>query len=106
VPENEDPRAERRMLLAIANQPIATNPTATVGADVSRFQRSTVPGRADRADPRAEDRQAMRDVIGAIASRQAPPATVTAPAAPERPVGPVVRIARGNNVTLVPVGAN
>jgi pilus assembly protein CpaB len=105
VPHSDDPRAERRMLLAIANQPIATNPTATVGADVSRFQRSTVPGRgSERADPRVEDRQVMREMIGAIASRQAPP--VAAPNAPARPVGPVVRVARGNNVTIVPVGAN
>jgi pilus assembly protein CpaB len=109
VPENADPRAERRMLLAIANQPIATNPTVTVGGDVSRFQRTTVPARAAaRPDPRTEDRQAVREMIGAIASRQAPAVTAPsspAPAAP-RPMGPVVRIVRGNNVTLVPVGAN
>ncbi len=46
VPENADPRAERQMLLAIASRPIDTNPTYTVGSDVSRFQRSSVPGRA------------------------------------------------------------
>src|SRR5688572_17959644 len=43
VPENEDPKAERRMLLAIANRPVDTSTTFTVGADVSRYQRSTVP---------------------------------------------------------------
>ena len=31
------------MLLAIANRPIDTNTTYTVGGDVSRFQRSSVP---------------------------------------------------------------
>ena len=88
VPQSDDPRAERRMLLAVANQPIDTNTTYTVGADVSRFQRSSVPGRAsDNSQPRAS--------AGA-----APAAGVDG-----RPVGPVVRIARGNNVTLVPVGA-
>jgi pilus assembly protein CpaB len=82
VPESDDPRAERRMLLAIANRPIDTNTTYTVGSDVSRFQRSSVPGRA-QAD-------------GAPASGGAPAGV---------PTGPVVRIARGNNVTIVPVGA-
>lgn len=84
VPENDDPRAERRMLLAIANRPIDTNTTYTVGSDVSRFQRSTVPSRAP-----------------------APGATGagSAPAIPGVAMGPVVRVARGNNVTIVPVGA-
>src|SRR3954463_12440267 len=45
VPANADPRAERQMLLAISSRPIDSNTTFTVGADVSRFQRSTVPGR-------------------------------------------------------------
>ena len=48
VPETDDPAAERQMLLAIASRPIDTNTTYTVGADVSRFQRSTVPGKAAR----------------------------------------------------------
>ena len=87
VPENADPRAERQMLLAIASQPIDTNTTYTVGADVSRFQRSTVPGRA-------------RDAAAAGTSQ---PASGGVPA--DRPLGPVVRVARGNKVTYVPVGA-
>jgi pilus assembly protein CpaB len=86
VPQNEDPRAERRMLLAIANQPVDSNTTFTVGADVSRFQRATVPA------PRRE------------ATATAPAPATGAPAV-DRPVGPVVRVARGNSVTLVPVGA-
>ena len=44
VPESDDPKAERQMLLAIASKPADSNTTYTVGADVSRFQRSTVPG--------------------------------------------------------------
>jgi pilus assembly protein CpaB len=86
VPETDDPNAERRMLLAIANQPIDTHSTYTVGADVSRFQRGSIPGRA----PQQTDNQG-----GAAA----PAAGGETP-----PIGPVVRIARGNNVTLVPVG--
>jgi len=90
VPENADPRAERQMLLAIASRPIDTNTTYTVGSDVSRFQRSSVPGR-----PHAEGNNAPAG-SGASASSGIPG---------DRPLGPVVRIARGNNVTIVPVGA-
>jgi pilus assembly protein CpaB len=90
VPENADPRAERQMLLAVASRPIDTNTTYTVGSDVSRFQRSTVPGR-----PRAEGNNAP-------AGNAAPAPSI---AAGDRPLGPVVRIARGNIVTVVPVGA-
>ena len=86
VPQNDDPNAERRMLLAIANQPIDTNTTYTVGGDVSRFQRSTVPTRQSNT--------------AAVTSGAAP-----APGIPGQPIGPVVRIARGNSVTVVPVGA-
>ena len=87
--QNGDPNAERQMLLAVANRPIDTGSTYSVGADVSRFQRSTVPGRA------REQRTTRRRHREARAQR-----TRTA-----GQLGPVVRIARGNNVTLVPVGA-
>ena len=50
------------MLLAIASQPIDTNTTYTVGADVSRFQRSTVPGR----------QQAQQGVGGGCGRRRCP----------------------------------
>jgi pilus assembly protein CpaB len=87
VPENADPRAERQMLLAIASRPIDTNPTFTVGSDVSRFQRSSVPGRPNNGNNGGSS----------MPSRSGLPS--------DRPEGPVVRIARGNNVTYVPVGA-
>ncbi len=87
VPQSDDPRAERRMLLAIANRPTDTNTTYTVGSDVSRFQRSSVPGRP-------------RDGGAPASGSSAAPVN-----ADLRPAGPVVRVARGNNVTLVPVGA-
>ena len=91
VPQTDDPNAERRMLLAISNQPIDTNTTYTVGSDVSRFQRSSVPSR-----PREQSNDSARG------SGNLQRTTTTAPV----PTGPVVRVARGNNVTLVPVGAN
>lgn len=88
VPQNGDPNAERQMLLAVANRPIDGGSTYSVGADVSRFQRSTVPGRAreNNSAPAASGGSGPVNVEG-------------------RPAGPVVRVARGNNVTLVPVGA-
>ncbi|MDQ4087645.1 MAG: Flp pilus assembly protein CpaB [Pseudomonadota bacterium] len=93
VPQTDDPRAERRMLLAIANQPIDSNTTYTLGSDVSRFERGTVPRRAPQ--------QANNNNTAAPAPVPAAPAA----SGETRPIGPVVRIARGNNVTLVPVGA-
>jgi len=87
VPDSDDPNAERRMLLAIQSQPIDTLSTFTTGADVSRFQRSSVPGRT-------------RDANASAANGAAPGGTPQG-----QPTGPVVRVARGNNVTYVPVGA-
>jgi len=87
VPANADPRAERQMLLNISSRPMDNNPTYTVGSDVSRFQRSTIPGRT-------------RDNNNSAGN--GPPAPSFRA---ERPAGPTVRIARGNNVSLVPVGA-
>ncbi|HYI49787.1 MAG TPA: Flp pilus assembly protein CpaB [Allosphingosinicella sp.] len=90
VPANADPRAERQFLLQVATRPIDSNPTYTVGADVSRFQRRSVPGRAGGQGN---------------SSPSGSPAPAANSAASGQPVGPVVRIARGNNVTVVPVGA-
>lgn len=84
VPDNADPKAEKQMLLAIASRPIDTDTTVTVGADVSRFQRRSVPARTDQPN-----------TAGASAS---------AGGFAARPAGPVVRVARGTTVTEVPVG--
>ena len=89
MPEGASPADERRMLLAVANRPSDNATTFTTGGDVSRFQRRTVPARkaaADAANASGENRSA-----GGTASNV--------------PAGPVVRISRGNNVTVVPVGA-
>ncbi len=110
VPEGTDRKAERRMLLAVASQPTDQNPTATVGADVSRYQRRSVPMKARTESARSNPGQAIGEMIGAMTGRlagssAAPAAAAVAAAAPSRPAGPVVRIARGNSVTEVPVGA-
>src|SRR4051794_18404358 len=99
VPANADPAQERQMLLAIANRPSDNNTTFTTGGDVSRFQRRSVPARAqDKAD---QAMGALSNLASAIRGGPAPAAAGGTPAY----AGPVVRVARGNNVTVVPVGA-
>jgi pilus assembly protein CpaB len=88
VPENVNPAQERQMLLAVANRPMDNSTTFSTGGDVSRFQRRSVPARATNP--------------GAPAGATALTGSGTAAAVP---TGPVVRVARGNNVTVVPVGA-
>jgi pilus assembly protein CpaB len=85
VPAGTNPLQERQMLLAVANRPIDSNTTYSTGGDVSRFQRRTVPARTPASAPSG--------VPGGVASSAA------------MPVGPVVRVARGNTITVVPVGA-
>jgi pilus assembly protein CpaB len=82
VPAGTNPAQEREMLLAVANRPSDSGTSYTTGGDVSRFQRRTVPGKASQGGEGA----------GAAAVAAVP-------------AGPVVRISRGNAVTVVPVGA-
>lgn len=91
VGDGKDPKAEQAMLAKAANVPQAGNSTYVVGADVSRFQRRSVPAMTDSN-------------AVAPAGGGAPAGGMGIPAAPATPAGPVVRIARGNNVTEVPVG--
>ena len=81
VPANASPAQEKQMLLAYADRPTDSGSTFTTGGDVSRFQRRSVPGKPVSAEALAR------------------------PSAATAPVGPIVRIARGNDVTVVPVGA-
>jgi pilus assembly protein CpaB len=99
VPAGANPAEERKMLLAVANQPIDTGSTYATGGDVSRFQRRTVP--AKQSD-RASDAMAA---VGKMTGEMIRAAQGGAPAASAAPTGPVVRVARGNSVTFVPVGA-
>jgi pilus assembly protein CpaB len=92
VPAGANPADEKQMLLALANRPIDTNTTFTTGGDVSRFQRRTVPAKASSGGEQIAQAMAglgkgLGQALGGV------------------PSGPVVRVARGNNVTVVPVGA-
>jgi pilus assembly protein CpaB len=97
IPANANPAQERQMLLAYANRPADTNTTFTTGGDVSRFQRRTVPAKTGSAgDQMAGAMAALGKGLGKALTGQ-PGAPVVS--------GPVVRVARGNDVTVVPVGA-
>jgi pilus assembly protein CpaB len=85
VPDGKDPAAEKAMLADADAQPIAGKSTFATGADVSRFQRRTVPGKAESNTPAA---------AGSSGYPGGAPANA----------GPVVRIVRGSNVTEVPTG--
>src|SRR5947209_19965768 len=88
VPAGTNPADEKQMLLAMANRPIDSNTTFSTGGDVSRFQRRTVP--ANNSDKMAQAMKGLGQALGQAAGM---------------PSGPVVRVARGNTVTVVPVGA-
>ncbi len=99
LPANANPADERRILIAVANRPMDSNTTFTTGGDVSRFQRRTVPSRersqSDAASALTNFATALRGGSSAAASGGNAPAYS----------GPVVRVSRGNTVTVVPVGA-
>lgn len=82
VPAGTDPKAEKQMMLEVASRPQAGSASFVTGADVSRFQRRTVPSKDEGSSPSPS----------------------SYPGAAPKPAGPVVRIARGNSVTEVPVG--
>jgi pilus assembly protein CpaB len=84
LPATADKAAEKKLLATLAARPIDRGTTFSTGADVSRYQRSSVPAKAETAAP--------------MPAGGAPIGTVTAYK------GPVIRIARGTNVTEVPVG--
>jgi pilus assembly protein CpaB len=94
VPAGANPVEERKLLLAVANRPQDNNTTFTTGGDVSRFQRRTIPARAPSGDQGGGE--SLSKFANALMGRGGPAGV---------PNGPVVRVARGNNVTYVPVGA-
>lgn len=86
LPDGANPNAEKTMIAKLAARPVDKGTTYSTGADVSRYQRSSVPAKPTQ-----------------MASAAAVPAA-GAPAGAGVASGPVIRIARGTNVTVVPVG--
>ena len=98
IPAGANPAEERKLLLAVANRPLDANPTFSTGGDVSRFQRRTVPAReGSEAEKMAQAMAGFGKGLGQALSGQ--------PGVAAAPTGPVVRVTRGNSVTVVPVGA-
>ena len=89
VPEGNDPKAEKSMLLAVASRPIDTDTTYVTGADVSRFQRRSVPRQIGSG----------AQILSQPSSGAGAPAGLVG-----MPIGPSVRVVRGNTATVVPVG--
>lgn len=84
LPNGNDPKAEKTALARIAAKPIGGG-TFSTGADISRFQRRTVPSKpVDQAQLR--------------------PAAMPGGGIARPVIGPVVRVARGPQVTEVQVG--
>jgi pilus assembly protein CpaB len=84
VPDSNDPRATKQMMLEVSSRPNDHDTSVTTGGEVSRFQRSSMPPRP--------------------ASEGAAPAGQPAPVGAAMPRGPIIIIARGSTVTQVPVG--
>ncbi|WP_294287867.1 Flp pilus assembly protein CpaB [uncultured Sphingomonas sp.] len=95
VPEGTDPKAEKAMLARLAARPSEGKGSFVTGADVSRFQRSSVPGKAGEMSAQPMGQAGVPMAAPAPAIGGAPAAVVQ---------GPVVRISRGNAVSIVPVG--
>jgi pilus assembly protein CpaB len=87
VPADGDPKKEKEMLARAAARPMEGRGGFATGADVSRFQRSTVPGKAD--DGAAKAVASMAGYPGA-----------------EKKKGPVVNVVRGSSATEVELGGN
>ena len=99
VPAGTDPNAQKNVLLQVASRPTDTNTSYVTGADVSRFQRRSVPaqgytaGSAPSGNPVSS---ALGNLFSGIFGGRGGASGANA--------GPVVKVARGNNVTEVPVG--
>ncbi|WP_033919643.1 Flp pilus assembly protein CpaB [Sphingomonas sp. 37zxx] len=91
VPQTDDPRAEKAMLASLAARPIEARSSVSTGADVSRFQRSSVPGRSAEGS-------------GNVGAPAAMPGMAPGAAPVSGGMGPVVRVSRGTAVTAVEVG--
>jgi pilus assembly protein CpaB len=82
-----DPNAEKSILASIQSRPVDHGSTYSTGADVSRYQRSSVPAKPNAAPAMLPPGGAPMGAAPVVAYR-----------------GPVIRVARGTEVTEVPVG--
>ena len=88
VPAGADPKAEKAMMVQLASQPQVGASSFVTGGDVSRFARRSVPGKGGDGN--------VMPGVPVAAGGPGIAATV--------PLGPVVRVARGTAITVVPDG--
>ena len=100
VPTGTNPADERRLMLAVANRPADNNTTYVTGGDVSRFQRRSVPAKDRTAQEAGDQMTKFATALGRAVTGKEGDASEGASYS-----GPGVRVARGNKVTVVPVGA-
>ncbi|MFM6854898.1 MAG: Flp pilus assembly protein CpaB [Sphingopyxis sp.] len=100
VPRNGDRSGEARMLTRTNDRPTARSGSAVTGGDISPYLRRGMPRNV-----------VVQDSNGGGNSGSAPaqmparaPAPVMENAGPPAPTGPSVRVVRGDQVTVVPVG--
>ncbi|APL96199.1 pilus assembly protein CpaB [Sphingomonas sp. BHC-A] len=86
LPDGSNSSTEKKLLASIAARPVDKGSTYSTGADVSRYQRSSVPAKPLQSMGAGGPAMGV-PVGGAIAGQ-----------------GPVIRVARGTSVTVVPVG--
>ncbi|RIV83219.1 Flp pilus assembly protein CpaB [Aurantiacibacter xanthus] len=94
LPDNASKEEEEALLRTAVSRPRDNATTYVTGGDVSRFQRSTMPRRAPQGGEGGGTTQGMFSPVGQMVD------TVTAAA----PRGPTVRVTRGKDTTVEPVG--
>jgi pilus assembly protein CpaB len=97
LPQGADAKTTAAIMEQAAARPQDSNTTYVTGADVSRFQRRTVPPSNNSSNAIAP--------MNAGQAGSAMGTMVSAMIAKALPQGPVVKVARGNNVTEVQLGS-
>lgn len=98
VPDGLDEKAEDALLRQAMNKPIETTRSYVTGGDVSRFQRRTMPPTraAEPAPP-----PSVVTIAPEVRTSSQEGSEAASPSA-----GPVVRVTRGDQTVVVPVGGN
>lgn len=99
LPAGTDPKTEKKILMQIASSPSDSDTTFVTGADVSRFQRRSMPS----APPSGRSTGFTTSAAPSAPATMMVPATSTAPAAPR---GPTVIVANGTSMTAVTLGGS
>ncbi|MDT0575691.1 Flp pilus assembly protein CpaB [Croceicoccus sp. F390] len=90
IPADATPQEQATILQSVMSRPQSVRSSVQTGGDISRFQRRTMP-------PQTLPRSSV--------TAAPPPSYANSPAMPSpAPAGPGIRVSRGNETQLVPVG--